>query len=247
MFDASAHGRKPGDMQRVMIVKLGSTMPELRARRGDYDDWIRAGLDGLPSVDVCRVVEGEALPSPSTLRAVVVTGSSAFVTDRAPWSVTTGAWLKELIGVGTPLLGICYGHQLLAEVLGGEVGMNPAGREIGMVEVELNDAGAADPLLAGLPRTIRVSSSHRQSVLRLPEGARRLASNAATRDQAYAIGERVWGVQFHPEWDHDVISAYLEARFDTLEAEGLDVGALLARAQPSPHGLAILNRFAELV
>jgi len=247
MFDASAQRRKPGDMRPVVIVKLGSTMPHLQASRGDYEDWIAAGLDGLRDVRVCRVVEGDALPSPEAQRAVVVTGSSALVTDRAAWSERTGAWLKELVAHDRPLLGICYGHQLLADVLGGEVGMNPDGREIGMIDVQLNERAKSDPLFGVLPSTIRVSSSHRQSVLGLPRGARRLASNAATLNQAYALGERTWAMQFHPEWDHEVIGAYLEDRFDTLLGEGLDPSALLAGAQASPHGLRILQRFAEIV
>lgn len=233
-------------MKPCMIVKVGSTMPELAARRGDYEDWIASGLDGVP-VEVCRVREGDALPSPEAVRAVVVTGSSALVTDREAWSERTGRWLVSVVKREAPVLAICYGHQLLADALGGVVGANPMGREIGSVEVELTDEGAANPLFDHLPRRVRVSSSHRQSVLRLPKSARRLAHNGATEHQAYAIGPRAWGVQFHPEWDHEVIRAYLEARREILAEEGLDAEALLAEVQPSDHGVAILERFARLI
>lgn len=145
------------------------------------------------------------------------------------------------------MLAICYGHQLLADALGGWVDMNPRGREIGSVEVTLEPAAADDPLFSVLPPTLRVSSSHRQSVLALPAGARRLAGNDADENQAYAIGPRTWGVQFHPEWDHDVIRVYLEERALILRDEGLDPDALLARVTPSMDGARILARFAELV
>ncbi|HJL17478.1 MAG TPA: glutamine amidotransferase [Sandaracinaceae bacterium LLY-WYZ-13_1] len=230
----------------VVIVKTGSTMPHLAVERGDYEDWIADGL-GLPNVEVCRVEDGEALPDPATPRAVVVTGSSALVTDRLAWSERTRAWLPPLLERGTPLLAICYGHQLLADALGGAVGKNRHGREIGAIDVELTDEGMADPLFEGLPRTLRVSSSHRQSVRELPAEARRLAGNEAEPNQAFAAGERAWGVQFHPEWDHEVIRAYLEARVDILREEGFDPEAMLARVAPSPHGEAILKRFAALV
>ena len=230
----------------VLIVKTGSTMPSLAARRGDYEDWIADGL-GLPNVVVCHVEAGDALPDPSTPRAVVVTGSGALVTERLAWSEHTRAWLPHVVERGAPMLAICYGHQLLADALGGTVGMNLGGREMGAVDVELEPEAADDALFSGLPSTLRVSSSHRQSVLALPSGARRLASNAANENQAYAIGARAWGVQFHPEWDHDVIRVYLEARAEILRAEGLDPDALLARVAPSTDGAAILSRFAEIV
>lgn len=230
----------------IVIVKTGSTLPRLRETRGDYEDWIAAGL-GASDVLTCDVREGDALPAPDVPRAVVITGSSAMVTERLDWSERTAQWLPEVLRRGTPILGICYGHQLLAHALGGEVEANPRGREIGAIEVELTEEGARDPLLGGIDSTLRVNASHRQSVLRLPQSARRLAQNATDPSQAYAVGERAWGVQFHPEWDHDVIRAYIEDRAAILRDEGLDPDALIARVRPSEHGAAILKRFAELV
>ncbi len=232
-------------MADTLIVKTGSTMPELARARGDYEDWIAEGIGG--GARVCDVVAGEALPEPGAVAAAVVTGSSAMVTDRAPWSVRTGTWLAEVARRGRPVLAICYGHQLLADTLGGEVGPNASGREIGQVEVTLTEEGARDALLGGLPRTLAMSSSHRQAVRRLPEGAVLLARGAAEIHQAYRLGERAWAVQFHPEWDHEVMRAYLEARAETLREEGLDPDALLAANTPSDHGARLLARFGELV
>ncbi|MEQ8456843.1 MAG: glutamine amidotransferase [Sandaracinaceae bacterium] len=228
----------------VLIVKTGSTMPHLSAERGDYEDWIADGLS-VPDVRTVAVEAGEALPDPETLRGVVVTGSSALVTDRLEWSERTGAWLRAAVDAEIPMLCICYGHQLLADTLGGTVGANRKGREIGAIDVTLNEAGRADPLFEGLPETLRVSSSHRQQVLALPEGAVALGHNEMDPHQAYRLGARVWGVQFHPEWDDGVIRAYLEARREILREEGLDPEALLDRVAPSAHGERILENFAR--
>ncbi|GAB5547743.1 MAG: glutamine amidotransferase [Sandaracinaceae bacterium] len=228
----------------VLIVKTGSTMPHLAAERGDYEDWIADGLS-VPDVRTVAVEAGEALPDPETLRGVVVTGSSALVTDRLDWSERTGAWLRAAVDAEIPMLCICYGHQLLADTLGGTVGANRRGREIGAIDVTLNEAGRADPLFEGLPETLRVSSSHRQQVLALPEGAVALGHNEMDPHQAYRLGARVWGVQFHPEWDDGVIRAYLEARREVLREEGLDPEALLDRVAPSAHGERILENFAR--
>ncbi len=231
-------------MRPVLIIKTGSALPHLVRDRGDYEDWIASGM-GARDISVCRLSDDEELPSPELVRAVVITGSAAMVTERLPWSERAARWLPAVLERGTPILGICYGHQLLAHALGGEVGNNPRGREIGMIDVSVSEQ--SDPLLGGLGTSLRVSASHRQSVLRLPRGARRLAFNAQDENQAYAIGERAWGVQFHPEWDHDVIRAYLHERAAILREEGLDPEALLSRVQPSTHGVTILQRFANLI
>src|SRR5690606_31870164 len=160
----------------VLILKTGSTLPRLAAARGDYEDWIAAGLE-VGDVEVCRLAEGAALPDPELPRGVVITGSSAMVTERLEWSERAARWLPSVLARGTPRLGSCYGHQLLAHALGGEVGPSPRGREIGTVEVELEAAAKDDPLLSGLGGSLRVNASHRQVVLRLPERARRLAHN----------------------------------------------------------------------
>jgi GMP synthase (glutamine-hydrolysing) len=131
--------------------------------------------------------------------------------------------------------------------LGGEVGDNPRGREIGTIEVDLTPDAAGDPLLGGLGPRLVVSASHRQSVLRMPATAQRLASNELDPNQALRYGPRAWGLQFHPEWDEEVARAYLAERAEVLREEGLDPEALLARVRPSSDGPELLRRFGEMV
>ena len=235
-------------MPRPLIVKTGSTLPGLRERRGDYEDWIAEGM-GLArdAVDVVSVHEGESLPDPASVAGVLVTGSSAMVSDREGWSERTAGWLAKVARARTPLLGICYGHQLLAHALGGRVGRNPRGREIGTVTVELLEDAGSDALLGELPGEIVVQVTHVESVLELPAGARWLASSAGDPHHAFSIGERSWGVQFHPEFDGDVIRAYLDARREIIRGEGIDPEPLRRAACDSPHGSAVLRRFAALL
>jgi GMP synthase (glutamine-hydrolysing) len=235
-------------MRPLLIVKSGRTLPELARRRGDYEDWISAGMGLDPArLRIAHVYENAPLPEPDAFAGVVVTGSSAMVSHRAPWSERTAVWLAGAVRAGTPVLGICYGHQLLAHGLGGRVGPNPRGREIGTVEVALNGAARGDPLFEQLPARLRVQATHVEAVLELPAGARLLGSSDADRHQAFAVGERAWGVQFHPEFDADVVRAYLTARRELLLAEGLDPEALWRAASDSPHGAALLRRFAGLL
>jgi GMP synthase (glutamine-hydrolysing) len=127
------------------------------------------------------------------------------------------------------------------------VARNPLGREIGTIEVTLNGSARSDPLFGGLPERIRMQSTHVEAVVELPSGARRLGSSAGDPNQAFAVGERAWGVQFHPEFDADVVRGYLSARRELLLGEGFDPEALQGAASDSPHGAALLRRFAALL
>ena len=90
------------------------------------------------------------------------------VTDREPWSEDTAAWLREAAAAGLPMFGVCYGHQLLAHALGGKVGYNPTGSELGTQTVELLPPAAGDQLLDGLPASFPAQMLHAQTVLQPP-------------------------------------------------------------------------------
>jgi GMP synthase (glutamine-hydrolysing) len=235
-------------VERVLIVKTGTTVPSVAQRRKDFESWIATAM-GLPErlVEVVRVYEGEPLPAVPTVSAAVVTGSSAMVTDRASWSEQTAEWLARAVEHGTPVLGICYGHQLLAHALGGKVENNPLGRQIGTLDVELSDAAEHDRLFSGFPRRLHVPVSHRQSVTALPAGATLLAQSARDPNHAFSFGHNAWGVQFHPEFDADIVRGYIDARREQLALEGLDPDQLRRDALDTPHGTLLLRRFAQLV
>lgn len=231
-----------------LIVKTGDADRGVRDRRGDFEDLFAAGLAPLPLRVVDPRLDGPrgALPDPAAIAAAVVTGSMAMATNVDPWADGVRAWLREAVRVGTPVLGVCYGHQVLAQALGGTVDWNPRGREIGTVRVALAPAAREDALLGGLPDELVVQASHSQSVLRLPGGAVRLAGNALDPHQAFRFGATTWGLQFHPEFDANVTRSDLAEHRALLEAEGLDVAALLADARDSNVGARILARFAAM-
>lgn len=229
----------------ILILKTGDTLPAIRARRGDFDDWMRCGMRlARDQVSVCEVHRDEMPLAPRHYRGVVVTGSASMVTERADWSEAAADWLRQAHAQGLPLLGICYGHQLLAHAFGGRVDYNPRGREMGTVEIDR--LGPGDALLEGLPARFLAHATHEQSVLEPPPGSVVLARSAQDGCQAFRIGERCFGLQFHPEFSTAVMRAYIRARQGVLAAEGRDVDGMLEAVRPAPHARRILARFARL-
>jgi GMP synthase (glutamine-hydrolysing) len=232
----------------LLIVKTGRTFPAIAARYGDFEDWIISGM-ALPR-DQFLVVSpflSQPLPAANEVSGVVITGSHAMVSDAEVWSVKTADWLKKIATTNLPILGICYGHQLIAEALGGNVGFHPGGREIGMVKMTKTPAAASDPLFSGLPKTLMVHVAHAQSVLRLPARAELLASNNFEPHHAFVIDNHIWGVQFHPEFNEAITKAYILELQETLQREGFDPSQLISSLKPSPYGAVLLRKFSDIV
>ena len=235
------------NVKPIAIIKTGSTFPQISEHYGDFDAWIHQGLGSTTGVMVIDADRRGRLPDLSALGGVVITGSHAMVTDQAPWMRQLMRWLYTLIheSVQVPVLGLCFGHQLLARTLGGEVADNPMGLEVGTVALRLTAAGRQDALLGAIAKHPWAQVVHRQSVLTPPPGARVLASNGHDACQAFRYGDRVWGVQFHPEFSADVMRAYLQA----LRGEGLtqqQVDSHLPEVRECDDASAILGRFARL-
>ena len=232
-------------MKKILIVKTGGTFAEYAAKRGDFEDWTAKGMGLEPGQwERVHVQAGEPLPNPADFAGCVITGSHDMVTDGLDWMRTTEAWIRRAEKAGLPMLGICFGHQILANALGGEAGFHPNGLEMGTVDITVTEAGREDVLLGPLAPSFKGNMAHSQTVLKLPENAVLLATGSHEPHQSYRVGDHVWGVQFHPEFNGDVIDMYRRDQRDKAVAEGRDPDALRIEAADTPQSASLLERFA---
>ncbi len=228
----------------VIIIQTGTPPAAIRQQYGDLPQWFSQAI-GLPlsAIQVVRVFEGDPLPTPDPARLAVITGSWDMVTDRLPWSEATAGWIRQAMAAEMPLFGVCYGHQLMAHALGGEVGYLDCIRETGCLPVSLTVAAAADPLLEGLPDTFPVHLTHMQSVTRLPAGAEVLGRSAIDPHQIIRYGKHAVSTQFHPEFPVAAAGAMIERNRAVFGQEGRDTDAILAQIAETPEATRILQRF----
>lgn len=231
----------------VVILKTGSTYPSIKEQFGDFDEWFVRGLSPGLDITVLNTEAGELPGDPTDWDGIVVTGSPAMVSDREPWSENAATWLAQAVHLAIPVLGVCYGHQLLAHALGGEVGYHPEGRESGTRSVELLTSAQDDPLFCGIPDTFSAQLTHKQSVLSLPPGAVLLGRNEFEPHQAFRVGKCAWGVQFHPEFSSAVMRAYLGVQAPDLELEGFNAQTMIDSVTDAPEASGLLERFSALV
>ena len=201
----------------------------------------------IAPIQVVRPSLGETLPPAHAVAGAIITGSWNMVTDREHWSELTAAWVREAFAGDVPLLGICYGHQLMAHALGGVVDYHPQGRELGCYGVHTVANLADDPLLHDLPDAFDALLSHEQSVIEAPEGARVLARSAHDLHQILRYSPHALSVQFHPEFSPALMQACITRRRAQLLGEGVDMDAMLSNIHETRHARRILTRFAEQV
>ena len=166
-------------------VRAGVFAEAIAARGHELEEWSMAWDTPIP-----RPLDDYG--------AVIIFGGAmhADQDDRHPWLREENMFLQRLLDLGTPMLGVCLGAQLLAKASHAPV-FPVAEPEIGWHEVELTDAAADDPVLGGLPERFDAFQWHHYGH-GVPAGADELARSRVCT-QAFRLGERVWGVQFHPE------------------------------------------------
>ncbi|MFF0446749.1 type 1 glutamine amidotransferase [Streptomyces sp. NPDC004609] len=142
--------------------------------------------------------------------------------EAAPWLPAVRTLVREAVGSGVPLLGICLGGQIMASALGGSVVVRPQGPEVGAVRVRRLPAADGDPVFADVPDGAPAAQWHWDEISELPPGAVPLLTGDDCPHQAFRVGERAWGVQFHPEVLGDAVAEWAASDGPSVARAGAD-------------------------
>lgn len=233
-----------GNLEPVTALVVENDPTDDVCRLGE---WLtEAGL----ALEVCRPHAGDELPADlAGYDAFVVLGGeqSAYPapdgTPGAPWFPRLESLLRKGVRHRVPTLGICLGGQLLAQAHGGRVEPSTIGPEIGARLIAKRDVAASDPLFGPVPFAPDVIQYHHDEITALPAGAVLLAASPRHAHQAFRLGDRAWGTQFHLETDVEMFAGWVE-KFDN--ADALIAGVELVSDDVREVWRPFAHRFAEL-
>lgn len=205
-------------------------------------------IPGLKRLNICRQ-DFDELKILKNYDRVLIGGSNFSVEDKWPRKAQLISLIRKLNQAARPFLGICFGHQLLAKALGGQVIKDLSREEFGTCRLALNARGRKDDLFKNCPTNFLVQEGHKWRVARLPEAMINLASCPKTRIQAIRVKDKpLYGVQFHPELEaKDMLWRANLYGQDRANWYSFDQKKPFKNLQPSPWAKQIIKNFQDLV
>ena len=225
---------------KVNILSCGPGLPEVVSKYGHSSEWIPNAInDPNISYNIIKVYNNETF-SLDDHDAFIVTGSKYSVYEPVEWISDLKEYVNSIIISNKPLLGICFGHQVIASCLGGIVEKNPKGWELGSYNLTLTELGKISPLFNGISNLDVVYESHQDVVSTLPDSVVELAYTKKST-QSFSFRNNIYGVQFHPEFSYEVTRQLMNLRLK----KGIKIDSNnLVR---SVNGNKLLNNFINIV
>ncbi|NKB29424.1 MAG: type 1 glutamine amidotransferase [Rhodobacteraceae bacterium] len=185
----------------IGILITGHAPDELQPDFGDYDAFFARLLDGYGfSFSAWNVVDNEFPPGIASADGWLITGSKHGAYEDHPWIPPLEQFIRDCYSARRPMVGICFGHQIVAQALGGRVEKFAGGWSVGRTQYDWNG------------RTLFANAWHQDQVVELPQDAQVLAGNDFCRNAALIYDDRTFSVQPHPEYDAAAFAALIDAR-----------------------------------
>jgi len=197
-------------MNKIIILSAGPGLPEIVNEYGHSSEWIPRILSKY-SIDfqIKKAYENDFGPI-DEIDGWIITGSKFSVYDDIQWIKNLQVHLIDVFSTNKPVLGICFGHQLIAKALGGEVKKNNLGWELGSFQIDLSRKGKESDLFRGINDQDYFYESHQDIVSKMPEDSTLLASNFKG-NQSFQY-KNIYGVQFHPEFSFEITKKLIDVR-----------------------------------
>ena len=228
-------------MKTISVMVAGNTSPSIEKKFNSKKHWYHKYLSKFDiDINFIDIFSNEYTSNSLDADAWIITGSECSVYDHYKWLASFKKLLKNAIISKKPILGICFGHQLLAEVLGGTVEKNPLGWEVGYSQISLTTMGMKSELFNDFEDDFFAAETHQDTVIKLPLNSNLLAENSMGI-QAFEYKKRIWGVQFHPEFDNSIMDAYIDMRIQN----GIKV--LYQQSKDIEKSHMIFNNFIKLI
>ena len=198
----------------IGILQTGLAPDALAPEMGDYPDMFARLLDGHGfTFRTWKVVEGEFPPSVDAADGWLITGSRHGVYEDHPWIPPLEDFIRAAFAARVPVVGICFGHQIVAQAMGGKVERYAGGWAVGATDYDFGG------------ETLRLNAWHRDQVVEAPEGATVIASNDFCANAALLYDDRALTVQAHPEFRPEFVDGLMKTR-----GKGVVPDAVMAEA-----------------
>lgn len=183
---------------KIGILQAGHSPDEVRDSVGDYGEMFTRLLDGHGfTFEIFSVVDGEFPAGLDAADGWLITGSKHGAYEDHDWIPPLEDLIRKIKTAGQPLVGVCFGHQIIAQALGGKVEKFSGGWSVGRTEYDFGD------------ETLALNAWHQDQVTKLPEGAEVIASTDFCANAALVYGDQILTIQPHPEFTSDLVSGLI--------------------------------------